>query len=233
MHASFFAGLIASLLPAAMRPKFVRDHAEDLRLPSMLTGFGQFLACVAFLIVGYPAFLRSQIDAINQEQMLRGLEKGGESAVMIGGIAMFFAYLFLPKTIALVYFAFEGAVRGIAAFIHNEPVGTLPLYVLLLASRKAKAEYHEHQLGPRIPDEVTVLGTDDSTCELKIASCRPKDWNEALTISYNENLYELSRKLEERPPRRFVYLLRRAPRSKVVRGLHAYDPEEVLADRVK
>jgi hypothetical protein len=75
---------------------------------------------------------------------------------------------------------------------------------------------------------VTVIGADDSKAELRIASCRPKDWNAALTISYEDHLYEVARSFEEAPPRRFVYLLRRAPQSKVVRGLYHYDPNEVL-----
>ena len=49
-----------------------------------------------------------------------------------------------------------------------------------------------------------------------------------MTVSYEDQLYEVASQEEGTPPRRFVYLLRPKPDHKVVRGLHHYDPEEAL-----
>jgi hypothetical protein len=68
-------------------------------------------------------------------------------------------------------------------------------------------------------------GTD---YDLRIESCRPKPWTALTTISYNDQLYEVAREFTGSPPRRFVYLLRKAPERKLVRGLHHYSPEETL-----
>ncbi len=230
MHPSFFVGLIASLLPPAMRPKIIRDNAEDLRAPAILSGIVQLLICLVLLIVRYPRFVHAQQDAMSTTGQLRAVEIGGETALAGLGVIFLIAYVLSPLSIVLEYFAFEGVVRGVAALINGEPVGTLPLYLLLLAKRKAEEEIKEHELGPRIPDEVTAIGTEESEAVLKVASCRPKDWNSSITISYADELYEVAQSFEEQPPRRFVYLLRKAPKSKVVRGLRNYDPQEVLVE---
>lgn len=197
----------------------------------MVTGTFQFAACALFLFLHFPAFMKSQQAGVSEQTHMKAMEQDGETALMGLGVVILVAYFLQPLSILVEYFAIEGFVRAAAAFIHNEPVGTLPLYLLMLGQQKARKEYNEHQLGPRVPDAVEVVGTDEAAVELKITSCRPKDWNQTLTIRYQENMYELAQSLEEAPPRRFVYLLRRAPRSKVVRGLLEYDPESVLLEK--
>jgi hypothetical protein len=87
-------------------------------------------------------------------------------------------------------------------------------------------ELREYQLGPRICDLVVAAPEGKQEYDLEIASCRPKDWNQSLTISYGDHLFELAEISKAEAPRRFVYRLRKAPVSKVVRGLHLYDPLE-------
>ncbi|HEY5163101.1 MAG TPA: hypothetical protein VII81_08820, partial [Terriglobales bacterium] len=66
---------------------------------------------------------------------------------------------------------------------------------------------------------------------LVIASCRPKPWNNMTTISYEEKLYELAREAQAQPPRRWVYILRKRPESKIIRGaLYQYRPDEVMPE---
>lgn len=56
---------------------------------------------------------------------------------------------------------------------------------------------------------------------------KPK-WGHLMTDSYNDTLYEVTAYLEAAPLRRHVYLLRRAPEHKVVRGRHHYDPKDAV-----
>ncbi|HUQ50387.1 MAG TPA: hypothetical protein VM056_06710 [Terriglobales bacterium] len=63
---------------------------------------------------------------------------------------------------------------------------------------------------------------------LLIESCRPKKWDTLLTISYEEQMYELESCAEQFPPRPFIYRLRRIPPNKLIRGIHLYRPEETL-----
>lgn len=74
----------------------------------------------------------------------------------------------------------------------------------------------------------TVAPGESADHDLRVESSRPKPWNQLTTISHNDQLYEVARELTGQPPRRFVYLLRKAPESKVVRGLYHYSPDETL-----
>jgi hypothetical protein len=49
-----------------------------------------------------------------------------------------------------------------------------------------------------------------------------------MTVAYEGEFYEIVREEQTAPPRRFVYLLRKIPPGKVIRGLHHYRPEESL-----
>jgi len=51
-----------------------------------------------------------------------------------------------------------------------------------------------------------------------------------ITVAYQDELYEVAAAQEGHPPRPFVYLLRKKPDHKVIRGIHHYDPEEALPD---
>jgi hypothetical protein len=225
----FLIGMIASLLPSKVRAELFPEQASsDLRKPAIASGLSQMVGCMAALMLGFKPFVQSQFAQIDHRAVTAGVESSGETAVMGIGLVIAVAYILRPLSIALFYFSFEGAVRAIAAFTGNELIGTLPLYLLLLVGRKAKKEVREFKLGPRIRDKVFPAPDGESEYDLVIASCRPKDWNQSLTIQYQDQLYELVRSIEGDPPRRFVFLLKKAPLSKLVRGLHDYDPDEGL-----
>jgi hypothetical protein len=218
--------MFVSLLPPKMRPEWLRKYAADLRNPAILSGIAQMLGCLSALIVGYKPFVQSQFAAIDHRVAVGGAETAGETAVMGFGLILALAYILRPLSVALLYFSIEGAVRLVAAVAGGESIGTLPLYLLCLLERKTKKEVHEFKLGARIRDKVFPAPDGEPEYDLVIASCRPKDWNQSLTISHEGRLYELVRWFEADPPRRFVYLLKKAPLSKLVRGLHQYDPDE-------
>ena len=80
-----------------------------------------------------------------------------------------------------------------------------------------------------VPD--TIERGDGTRYELRISSCRPKgNWDKWMTVMYEEKLYEIAAAELGQPPRPYLYLLRTKPESKVIRGLHRYDPNEVFQE---
>jgi hypothetical protein len=79
-----------------------------------------------------------------------------------------------------------------------------------------------------VADEVTRV-TDTQDVDLVIASCRPKkEWHKLTSVAYQDEFFEIMDLQEGSPPRIFVYVLRKSPEGRVLRGIHHYDPEEVL-----
>jgi hypothetical protein len=96
-----------------------------------------------------------------------------------------------PLTIALAYFAVEGVVRGLAAFISGEVLPTLPLALVAAVHQKLSEQRAELSLSGRAPDEIGVVNSPD--IKLRIRSCRPRSsWDERITIFYRDNLYEVA-----------------------------------------
>lgn len=94
-----------------------------------------------------------------------------------------------PLTIALAYFAVEGVVRGLAAFISGEVLPKLPLALVAAVHPKPSEQRAELSLGRRTPDEIEVVHSPD--IKLRIRSCRPKSsWDERITIFGRDHLYE-------------------------------------------
>ncbi|MGH9523023.1 MAG: hypothetical protein ACRD3E_10880 [Terriglobales bacterium] len=117
-----------------------------------------------------------------------------------------------------------GAIQFFAPI--GEVVPTLPLQLISMAHSRTLAAKRERELGPPVPDLVQP-GSGDFA--MGIASCRPKTWTPMTTISFEDRLYELVREESAQPPRRWVYVLRKRPESKVVRGaIYHYSPDEVL-----
>ena len=219
--------LISSL--ASFLPQPWRRAISISELASAISGAAELVFCLGALIYRYFIFTHLRMLA-DVNVMVKVAERGGETAVMGSGLFLLMEYLIQPLTIVLCYFALEGVVRLVAATITEEVVPTLPLYLLLLLHQKLHRAGQERALGERIVDEVRFV--ESSPCCLRIASCRPKEgWNRLMTISYQDQLYEVAAAQEGNLPRPFVYLLRKKPDHKVIRGIHCYDPEEVLDAR--
>lgn len=216
-------GLFASLLPERWRPYGFVSWTN-----SLVSGIAQFLACGGLVLYRYMAFANARLMLVPSSVTIGAAEHHGETAVMGLGIIVLLEYLIHPLTITLFYFCFEGLVRTISAYVTGETLGTLPLIGLAWAIKKSVAYVHEKSLGQRVPDVVDKPGPNGY--DLRIASCRPKlGWDHLITISYDDELYELVEQEAGTPPLRFVYLLRKKPQHKIVRGLHHYDPSEALA----
>jgi hypothetical protein len=162
--------------------------------------------------------------------MLKAAELGGETAVMGSGTFVLAAYMIQPVTILLVYLILEGLVRFLAASITGETVPNVVLAIVSMIHSRVAGTASELAMGARVADQVESLNADD--LKLRISSCRQKpQWDQRVTIFYNDQLYELAGTETGNAPRRFVYLLRLKPASKIVRGTYHYSPTEVLAGR--
>ncbi len=220
--------IFVSLLPSRYRGHWLGDGNLDLRRGAILSAVVQFVACCAAMWALYPAFIRERFGEASA--VVAATHPGDK---VVEGFAIFaygpmtaMEYLFRPLTLVLLYFAVEGMVRIFATVAGNEVLPTLPLQLVAMAHDLAKMRYQEFELGPRIADliEPGAAGKYD----LKVLSCRRKDWNQSVTIRYNDQMYEVQSEETGAAPRPFVYLLRFRPEYKVVRGLRDYDPEEPL-----
>ena len=222
---------IVSAVFLSFLPKRYRDVFTPFEVPSVgsiIGGFLELFVCLGLLIRSYDAFMNERLAATSLLLMEQAAEKGGESAVAsLGGFALI-DFLFRITTIVLAFFILEGLVRVIAAVAGRETVPTLPLKILEYVQGQLSAQQKEHSMGARIRDEVTL---DSSGQSLLVTSCRPKEWNQLTTISHEGQFYELVQEEKATAPRPFVYQLRKKPPTAVIRGIYAYDPDEVLQEK--
>ncbi len=223
-------GALISLLPSQLRSRFELGSSADLHRATIVSGILE--AGVGLLLYAgrYIYFLQYRVGTLGDAALKA---RGGENAlaseaVQFGmGYISLVEYIFSPLSLLLAFLAIEGAVRVLAAAVTAESPPTLPLYLAGWAYERVQAARAERALGPRVADEVHhYRGT---TYDLGVASCRPKpEWGPLTTIEFEDRLYELHECKKGVPPRPFIYLLREIPRGKVIRGLHHYQPDEVL-----
>lgn len=223
----FLIGLATSWFPEAWRKRWFDSFDSNPTGSAIVTGVVQLLVCLSWLGWHYPAFVRAQMNAAVSDATMGAMDKGGETAVMGLGPLLLIAYLIQPLSLLLLYFLFEGGIRIVAATTTHETLPTLPLFLASLLDERARDYRRERAMGPRIVDLVQVEGASD----LLIASCRPKTWVALNTIRYQDVLYELVKINHGAKPRPYLYLLRKIPPNKTVRGVYDYSPNEVLPER--
>jgi hypothetical protein len=137
----------------------------------------------------------------------------------------------LPLSLLLVYLAAEGLFRLVAAATTGEVLPNAILAIVAGLHGLAGSHYSEIKMGPRVADAIAP-GTSPEF-DLRVDSCRPKRWTRITTIGYNDELYEVAKQFSGTPPRPYIYLLKRMPGGKVVRGIYHYDPSEALSKEEK
>ena len=221
----FLVGVVLSLLPERYRSRLPWGLVSAP--VAIASGILQMLAAFGLLIYRYVVFFNEQFGAIPANTMVAATEQGGDTAVRGLGLIILVAYLLRPLSLLLIYFVIEGLVRVAAAIISSEIVPTLPLQLMALAHARIIKSKYERDLGPLVEDLVSPGAGDFALC---IASCRPKPWTPMTTIAYEDRLYELAREDTAEPPRRWVYVLRKRPEHKIVRGeIYQYRQDELLA----
>jgi hypothetical protein len=225
---AFLLSIVFSVVPLRYRQWALADPDLNVKRGALFSGGVEFAGCALLLWLRYrPYVQRRMAEAAAEVAKVHGDDRitQGVAAFSSSGLALF-EYIVQPLSLLLLYFVIEGLARLTAAVVTGEVLPSLPLQLIAWAHRLGEGWKQERDLGPRVVD--TVAPGDAADHDLRIESSRPKPWNQLSTISYNGQLYELARELAGQPPRKFVYLLRKAPESKLVRGLHHYSPDESL-----
>lgn len=221
--------VFVSLVPRRYRRRFLDDPEVSMKRGALLSGIVELVLCAFLLWWRYPRFFAARMEEAHAAAMKVGGDRITEGVYAFGRTGLgFFEYLIHPITLLLFYFVVEGAVRLATATITGEVLPTLPLQLVAWTHGWMDRKRHQRHLGPAIVDVVKPGAVD---YDLRIESCRPKPWTAFSTISYDDQLYEVLRSVDGPPPRRFVYLMRKAPLNKVIRGLHQYRPDETLEER--
>ncbi len=204
---SFLIDLMLSFLPPRYRSAWRHSASGSLVRAAAVSGFLEMVAFGTLYIVGF-------VSAFTH-------------LAVIGPLA-FVEYLFYPKSWPLAFFFFDGTIRWLSS-LSGQAVGSLALYPAAWIHGWLERRAERRRLGPMVPD--TIERGDGTRYELRISSCRPKgNWDKWMTVMYEEKLYEIAAAELGQPPRPYLYLLRTKPESKVIRGLHRYDPNEVFQE---
>ena len=204
---SFLIDLMLSFLPPRYRSARRHSASGSLVRAAAVSGFLEMVAFGTLYIVGF-------VSAFTH-------------LAVIGPLA-FVEYLFYPKSWPLAFFFFDGTIRWLTS-LSGQAVGSLALYPAAWIHGWLERRAERRRLGSKVPD--TIERGDGARYELRISSCRPKgNWDKWMTVMYEERLYEIAAAELGQPPRPYLYLLRTKPESKVIRGLHRYDPNEVFQE---
>jgi len=196
-----------SFLPPRYRSAWRHSASGSLVRAAAVSGFLEMVAFGTLYIVGF-------VSAFTH-------------LAVIGPLA-FVEYLFYPKSWPLAFFFFDGTIRWLTS-LSGQAVGSLALYPAAWIHGWLERRAERRRLGPKVPD--IIERGDGTRYELRISSCRPKgNWDKWMTVMYEERLYEIAAAELGQPPHPYLYLLRTKPESKVIRGLHRYDPNEVFQE---
>ncbi|MBI4461434.1 MAG: hypothetical protein HY653_00865 [Acidobacteria bacterium] len=227
---TYLLGPILVLLPQTYRDRLGRRLEIDWTRAALISGVAQAGAAMLLLAHRYIEFIQRAIERYGAAMVeATGDPEALRRTLATLGPATWLDYVFQPVSLLLIYLFLEGSARLLAAVSVEQAWGSLPLCLLELG-RKRGAEIRrerarERAMGALILDEVTRSGNG-----LRIASCRPRDtWDHLTTIEYEGEFYELAQTLVGLPPRPYIYRLRPIPAGKVIRGLHHYSPDELLA----
>ena len=227
---TYLLGPWIMLLPARRALPLAHRLGINANRAAVLSGLAEVFLSILLLAAWYLVF--APHFAAEQAALYTRSHPDNPQEIMYFsyGLSMVVTVVFLthPVTVSLVFFSLEGLLRGLAALLAEDHVGTLPLVLADWLVGRAHRKAVQIQEGPPRPDIVTRGGEKDRW-DLRIESCRARTrWDKLTTIEYEDSLYELAAKFEGSPPRPFIYVLRRIPQGKVVRGIYDYSPDEVL-----
>jgi hypothetical protein len=210
-----------SFCPAAARSTYRPHSTQRVLQAATLTGILQTVVCAWLLFSGYRALL-----ALRLAKYGNVLERGNETTQAWFLVVFFIEYvLFHPFALLLLYLALEGSVRFVSGVCLSEVVPSLPVVLAFKATALIRRNQTQRKLAPlaAIPDAYEVLADGK---HLRIASALAKaTWTANLTIGIHGEWYEVEREETGAPPRVYVYVLRRAPIGKILRGYEEYFPE--------
>lgn len=226
---NFLAGIVLSFLPERYRRWWEPASTFHFQRAAFVSGLVQSLVCFALFILRYLDFFVRRVQELGG-----GVIEAGQDTALANPTLQFgmgttttLEYLIQPLTLLLIYWMAEGLVRVGGAALTDEILPALPLALVAQLQERVERRRAEKALGPLVADRVER--GDGKDYDLRISSCRPKpNWDRLMTVGFEEEFYEVVKEETGRPPRPYVYLLRKIPPGKVIRGLHHYDPNELL-----
>jgi hypothetical protein len=245
---TFVLGMILSPLPRHWR---AGERVGDLLIPwraaATASGFLQAILAVVGLVWWYSI----SVTTWAAKELDSALQNG--PAAQLPGQAIGFSALLLwsihPCTWLIAYFAVEGLIRMLAAAFAGQVVATLPLAIVDWCYGKATGRALEgdalhvpsgkEQLrsfvtavreqvwmarSPEVEDELfeNVVGAE-SFLEIR-ASRRKSEWLAPRIVRIGDRYFRLDESLHGKPPRAFVYRLRKLTAGVPGRTVIVYEP---------
>ena len=206
--------IFLSYWPSAVRRTFRPESTARLLHIAILTGLIQTFLFGFLLLLYYERFL--VLRARQFEQL------GFEHATAQAGAVAFFSieFLFRPLTLVLLYFAVEGLFRFAGGLCFSEVVPTFPAFAGYKVSILVRDTRHRKERQNSPPDAVEWFDAE----RLKVAASFPKPtWTRSITIGIQGKWYEGEEEQRGLAPRPYIYLLRPAPPTKILRGYEEYN----------
>lgn len=242
----FLLGPFLALLPKRWRRSLGLLASDDWRVPTMLSGAGEFLLAVLAMLYWYSYSVATWVSR-GLDVALAGKAGPGVNEQEIGFMAIFL-FSTHPLTWLIAYFALEGGVRLLGAAFAESHLGTLPLFILdkifLAISGPSAAEQRGDREGnfssflgamrdkvrgataAGVPDEL-FFRREGAEEFLEIRSSRRKpDWTPPRTVKYQRSFYRLEDCSAGSGPRPFRYRLRRLSAGVMGRTVLVYSPAE-------
>ena len=208
-----------SFCPDSVRAVHRPQSSLRVLLVAFLSGPLQTALCAYWLLSGYKAFLVAR--AAQYGDVLNRADQTTQAWFVL---VFFIEYvMFHPLALFLSYMALEGFIRFAGALCVSEVVPSLPVVLAFKLRAYVRKRKSQREIAPlaSLPDSVEALPDGE---RLRIAGALPKTrWTPSVTIGIQGEWYELEAVEHGQPPRSYVYILRRAPVSKVLRGYEEYD----------
>jgi|SRR5215469_3558130 len=208
-----------SFCPESVKRVHRPSSPSRVLLAAVLTGPLQTLLFGKWFISGYLAFL-----GLRGRQLAPAVERMNVTTQGWFVALLSIEYVvFHPLALLRLYLAAEGFIRFVGAIAAAEVVPSLPV-VLFFKMRKYLQERRiQRDLEPlvSIPDSLERL-SDGERLRIKTAFAKA-GWNKSIIIGVDGEWYEVEREERGAFPRTHVYILRRAPVGKILRGYDEYD----------
>ena len=217
------ADIFLSLLPERYRSRYQANPLAG----TFLSGILQMLVALAVYVTLFFRFL-NQFGPLSGAAVATDMEHNLYWLSMGVGVVGWLAFSISPGPLLAMYFMLEGGVRMLSTVIAQEPLPSLPFWLVGETHGWVERWRARRRLAPPAPD-VVELRQPGAAWALRVTSVRPKpEWRSLVQIEYNGVLYHIqssAQELVDGTPR-FRYYLKRSTAVGAFRGILRYDPFE-------